>query len=117
MSYDLNFWRYEDESVSNNHQAVYEKLSDGEYVEGLLQIPVEDILVKLKIVFSAQGWTSIDEFIWESGNSYFQMYTTPQFFRVDCYKMNGTQMNQFIDIVSEFGLQLYDPQVGERYSS
>lgn len=34
---------------------------------------------------------------------------------IDCYGMDGEDMNKFIDILFEYGCPLYDPQVGERY--
>lgn len=115
MSYDLNFWKYEKESSSNNHQAVYEQLSNGEFVEGLEVIPIKDILKNLREVFSTLGWTQVDEETWEGESGSFQIYTTPQFFRVDCYGIEGEDMNHLIDIAQEFGLPLYDPQISKRF--
>ena len=115
MSYDLNFWRYEDESAANDHQAVYERLSDGEFVEGLREISVNEILDRIAKVFSALGWTSEDEETWESEDGAFQIDITPQFLRFDCYGMNGDDMNRLIEIGNQFGLPLYDPQVSTRF--
>ena len=116
MSYDLNFWKYESNSPSNDHQSVYLRLSNGERVEGLANIPIDDILRRIEETFSSQGWTSLDsKSTWESAKGAFQVFTTPQFFRVDCYGMRGEDMNCFINIASEFGLPLYDPQVGKRF--
>ena len=41
--------------------------------------------------------------------------TTSQSVMIDCYGMDGEDMNKFIDILFEYGCPLYDPQVGERY--
>jgi hypothetical protein len=59
MSYDLNFWQYED-NVYLDNQDVYEKLSNGELVEGVVNIPVSEILKLLKDYFS-DGWEQLDE--------------------------------------------------------
>jgi hypothetical protein len=117
MSYDLNFWKYEDESAANDHQAIYERLSDGEFVEGLREIPVDEILEKITRVFSAAGWTKIDEESWEGGNGAFQINITPQFLRFDCYgMMDDEEFIYLIEIGNEFGLPLYDPQISKRFS-
>jgi hypothetical protein len=113
MRYDLNFWKYEKESSSNNHQAIYERLSNGEFVEGLKIIPIEDILKKINEVFSALGWIPLDEETWESESGAFQIYTTPQFFRIDYYGADE-DMEHLINITHEFGLPLYDPQTSKR---
>jgi hypothetical protein len=115
MSYDLNFWQYEDESAAADHQAVYERLSDGEFVEGLGEIPVDEILGRITEVFSAIGWTTDDEETWEGESGAFQIDITPQFLRFDCYGMDGDDMNRLIDIGGEFGLPLYDPQISTRF--
>ena len=117
MSYDLNFWRYENESAANDHQSVYERLSDGEFVEGLREIPADAIIERIYKVFSALGWANEDEETWESDDGAFQIDITPQFLRFDCYGMDGDDMNRLIEIGSELGLTLYDPQVGERFTS
>lgn len=116
MSYDLDFWRYADESMLNDHQAIYERLSDGEHVAGVAEIPIQEVLRRTADVFTELGWNAVDEETWESERGNFQIFSTSQFFRVDCYGMNGDDMNLFIDIASEFGLILYDPQVRERFS-
>ena len=116
MSYDLNFWKYEDESAANDHQAVYERLSGGEFVEGLREIPVDKIMDRITEVFSALGWTTEDEETWEGENGAFQIDITPQYLRVDCYGIDGDDMNRLIDIGIEFGMPLYDPQISTRFS-
>ena len=115
MSYDLNFWSYEDESAGADHRAVYERLAGGEFVEGLHEIPVDEILDRIAEVFSALGWTTEFENDWQSNNGAFQIYTTPQFLRFDCYGMNGEDMNYLIEIGNQFGLPLYDPQISTRF--
>lgn len=112
MSYDLDFWKYRP-GVSLDHQETYEKLCDGQTVEGLEELPIDRMLSRLKQVFA--DWEQRDAETWESDNGTFQVFTTPQFFRVDCYGMEGDDMNKIIDVASEFGCPLYDPQVTTRY--
>ena len=114
MSYDLDFWKYK-QGVELNHQQVYECLSDGQYVDGLEDLPIDDLIARISQVFS-EGWNKVDEMTWESSDGTFQLFTTQQFIRVDCYGLSSENMNKLIDILDEFGCPLYDPQVGQRYA-
>jgi hypothetical protein len=113
MSYDLNFWR-EKPGIKLDPQMTYEQLSHGEWVEGLEDLPIEQILKRIQEAFT-QGWTKLDFQSWEAPGKGFQIFTTPQSFRVDCGGITGEEMNLFIDIAAEFGCPLYDPQVGQRF--
>lgn len=120
MSYDLNFWKYKENfRGERDHQKIYQKLSDGLFVEGLEDLPINKILKKIHEVFSALQWQKRDDLNWEShsGRGSFQIFTTDQFFRVDCYGMDGEDMNKLIDIAIEFECPLYDPQVDKRYDN
>lgn len=115
MSYDINFWRYKP-GISLDHQEVYELLSDGKRVEGLEDLPIREMLARLESQFA--DWERLGERNFEGGNrGAFEIFTTPQFLRVDCYGMSGDDMNQIIDIANEFGCPLFDPQVGKRFDS
>lgn len=113
MSYDLNFWRYKS-GIQLSHQAVYEQLSDGNEVEGLEDLPIDEIRRRIAEEF-AKDWQQLDHNTWEGESAAFQLYTTSQFFRVDCYGVLEEEMNRIIDVLSEFGCPLYDPQVGQRF--
>ena len=114
MSYDLNFWKYKD-GVYLDNQKVYESLSNGELVDGLEGLPIPDILKSIESNFKAPTWVKLDDLTYESESGAFQIFTTSQFFRIDCYDMSGDDMNLFIDIGNEFSCPLYDPQVGQRF--
>ncbi len=116
MSYDLDFWKYK-EGVHLNHQKVYERLSNGEHMDGLETLPIPEILAAVNGAFSV-GWEHPDEESWEGGDrGSFQVFTTMQFVRFDCYGMEGEDMNRLIEIANNFGCALYDPQVGKRYEA
>lgn len=113
MSYDLDFWRYK-EGVKLDHQKVYEQLSDGNHVKGLEDLPIDAVVRRVSELFA--DWEKLDGLTFDGGErGSFQLFTTPQFFRVDCYGMEGEEMNKFVDMGNEFGCALYDPQVGERF--
>jgi hypothetical protein len=114
MSYDLNFWRYKP-GVSLDHQSVYDRLCDGVAIDGLEDLPIDQMARRVREVFS--DWQRLDEVTFEGGErGSFQLYLTPQLFRVDCYGMDGEDMNRLIDLAQEFHCPLYDPQVGQRYN-
>ena len=112
--YELLFWRYLDEIYLNHHE-VYEALVEKEGVIGLEKLPVEVIINRINSVFSK--WERIDENSWKNnaGKGAFQVITTPQSVKIDCYGTKGKTMNQLVDLMLEFKCPLYDPQVPERY--
>ena len=114
MSYDLNFWKYKEHTVHDN-QKIYDKACcNGEIVETLENLPIEEILKKVSDVFS--DWTAISSDIYEKeGKGCFEIFTTPQIVRFDCYDMYESDLNSLIDILIDFGCPLYDPQISERF--
>lgn len=112
--YELLFWRYLDEIYLNN-QEVYEALLEKQEVEGLENLPVQVILNRIGSVFSQ--WEKVDENSWKNntGKGAFQIITTPQSIKIDCYGTEGKTMNKLVDLLEEFKCPLYDPQVPERY--
>ncbi|TPN82877.1 hypothetical protein [Aquimarina algicola] len=115
MSYDLDFWKYK-KGIYLDNQEVYEKCSDAQTIDGLEDLPIESILRDVQKEFTS--WKMNDsniDFENPNGNGSFQIFTTKQFVRFDCYRMSGEDMNRIIDIMYEFGCPLYDPQVPQRY--
>ena len=113
MSYDIDFWRYK-EGVRLNHQKVYERLSNGHHVDGLETLPIPEITAAVKAAFS--NWEHPDEETWDGGErGTFQIFTTPPFFRFDCYGMEDDGLDRLIEIAKSFGCPLYDPQAGKRH--
>jgi hypothetical protein len=112
--YELLFWRYLDEIYLNN-QEVYEALLENKEVEGLEILPIQVILNRISSVFSQ--WEKVDENSWKNntGKGAFQIITTPQSIKIDCYGTEGKTMNKLVDLLEEFKCPLYDPQVPERY--
>ncbi len=112
--YELLFWRYLDEIYLNN-QEVYEALVEKQEVDGLAALQTEVILNRINSVFS--DWERVDENSWKNpkGKGAFQVITTPQSIKIDCYGTEGKTMNRLVEVMEEFKLPLYDPQVPERY--
>ena len=103
------------EEVYLNHHEVYEALVEREDVEGLETLSVEVIINRIASVFSK--WERVDENSWQntSGKGAFQVISTPQSIKIDCYGTEGKTMNKLVEIMEEFKCPLYDPQVPERY--
>lgn len=114
MSMDIDFWRYGPEAV-RDHDAVYQAACcEGVHVDGLEELPVSSILEQLAAAFS--DWTRLSPTDYEhEDRGSFQVTTTPQSVRFDCYGMGEADLNRLIDVMLEFGCPLYDPQIAERF--
>jgi hypothetical protein len=114
VMYELLFWRYLEEIYLNN-QEVYEALVEKEEVDGLAVLPIEVIVNRINSVFS--DWERVDENSWKNskGKGAFQVTTTSQSVKIDCYGTEGKTMNKLVDVMEEFKCPLYDPQVPQRY--
>lgn len=114
MSINLDFWKYK-KGQKVDYELVYQKACcDGEALDELEELPVQDILQRTEEVFA--DWVEIDPENYEKeGHGAFSIYTTPQIIRFDCYDMSGDDMSRMINIMREFNCPLYDPQLGERF--
>ena len=112
--YELVFWKYEDDFYLNNHE-VYEAVVDGNELKGLEVLPIQVILNRITNLF--QTWTKVDENSWQnpSNKGAFQIKTTPQSVRIDCYGTEGKTMDLLVSILEEFKTALYDTQIPVRY--
>lgn len=115
MSIDLNFWKYQNDTYLDNTMVYQNACCDHEKVEGLEILPIEDILKETASAF--HDWEAIDTFNYEKkeGQGSFQITTTPQTVRFDCYSMEQTDMKRFSSIMAKFACPLYDPQQGVRF--
>jgi hypothetical protein len=112
--YELLFWNYK-EGIYLNHHLVYEAISDGEIVDGLEDLHLNEILKRIENSFSS--WEKVDDFSWKnsSGPGAFQIKTTKQSIKIDCYGTQGKTMDQLVTIMDEYKCPLYDPQIPERH--
>lgn len=116
MAVDLNFWKYK-EGITHDNDRIY-KLAccEGKTMEELETLPINEIYQKISSVFS--DWTSLDKNNYEKeGRGAFEIFTTSQIVRFDCYSMQETDMNSLMDILIDFGCPLYDPQIATRFDS
>ena len=112
--YELIFWQYEDEIYLNHHE-VYEALCDKEIVAGLKILQIDVILNRIAKLFI--DWQKIDNDSWQNSktNAAFQIKTTSQSIKIDCYGTDGKTMDTLAGILDEYHCALYDPQIPARY--
>lgn len=114
MSVDLNFWKYQNDIYLDNTMVYQKACCNNEKVEGLELLPIEDILKEVATAFHEWDSPAPLDFEREEYGS-FQISTTPQTIRFDCYSMKQADMKRFSAIMSRFGCPLYDPQQGVRF--
>jgi len=114
MSVDLNFWKYQ-KGVDLDSATVYQNACcNNKMIEGLEALPIEDILKETAAAFPE--WDCLDPYNYEREEyGSFQISTTPQTVRFDCYSMKQADMKRFSEVLSKFGCPLYDPQQGVRF--
>jgi hypothetical protein len=120
VSYDLTFWR-QDEALLGAPEAIYQRLSGGDRVEGIADLDLENLLAALVTQFPGAvrepngetewiEWTAADE------QASFQVESSPQHVVVFCRRTSNEDMNRLIDIAIDHGCRLYDPQANERFA-
>ena len=120
MSYDLAFWR-QNETEQRLPVSLYSAFQDGQQVEGIPELPVDDFLASLMQAYPSAirepngssewiVWTSLDS------SSMFEVWWTPQYICVSMRPLNEDHAHELIDLASDVGCALYDPQTDERFA-
>ena len=115
MSIDINFWKYKKDAAPD-HLTVYQQACcDHETLEELEVLPIDNLLEEVRLKFG--HWQFIDPYNYEApdGQGSFQITTTPQTIRFDCYSMAPSDMKQFSSLMAKFDCPLYDPQQNIRF--
>ena len=116
MSMDFSFWKYKEGAVRDNKRVYESACCDGNIMEELENLPIEEIMNKITSVFS--DWTALTETLYENekeDKGAFDIFTTSQIVRFACYGMWESDINALIDIFIDFGCPLYDPQIETRF--
>ena len=119
MSYELVFWRQAD-MMSQSSKTTNEALKNRQAVEGLSELPIDEVLREITTSFpnSLRESGGSEEWItWSStdGEDTFRVTWSAQHFRVECHHLPLNQVNRLVKIGEKFGCPLYDPQTGERF--
>lgn len=111
MSYDMSFWKTK-RTLTLTPKEIYLALSDGEVVDGLCYLPIDEIRNAFESQF--KSWRQDGNFF-ESGNQSFELMMTDQFVRVDCYGVEIRNLNLIIDIMLKYDCPYYDPSIDTRF--
>lgn len=112
MGRDLSFWKYKTPSNTSN-KTIYTKLSQGEFLECIDEIPIEQIINDFRNEFD--DWINQKGEYFENNEEAFQLMVTKQFVRADCYSLSEYSMNKIIDIMLKYDCPLYDAVIDVRF--
>jgi hypothetical protein len=118
MSYQLCFWS-ERPGVSLAPQTAYERLLEGNEVDGLLPLPIDAYLEALANAFpggTREHNGAFDWFVWEGPSSMFEVEWSDVHVLVTMRPLDEDKANVLIDLATSFGAPLYDPQIAERFA-
>jgi len=111
MSYDMSFWKTK-KTLTQTPKEIYLALSDGEEVDGLCSLPIDEIRSAFEEEF--KSWKKDGNFF-EKGSQSFELTMTDQFVRVDCYGVEMDNLNRIIDIMLKFDCPFYDSSINTRF--
>jgi len=114
VSYDINFWK-QSRALKLSPEQIYQTLCEGGHVDGLRDLPIADIYARLQAKFPTfnptESFLTIE--LQECG---IEISSSPQHVRFD---LRGEKIraaiNELVEIMSEFGCPMYDPQVNKRF--
>jgi hypothetical protein len=113
MSYDVTFWKYEG-PPGRDHVAVNAMLSRGEAVDGLEDLPIDDMIACLDKLLA--GWERVGNSTWEKpGKWHLQTWTSRQHLTI--HMSFGAARPVLLKIATpmrRFGCGLWNPQLGQR---
>ena len=114
MSYDINFWKQE-RPLELSPQEVYERLSSRQLVDGLAKLPVDEILARLKEAYP--DFDPAESFpLARTSEGSIEFSWSDYHFRFDIRGVCG-DCQKLVDIMTDFGCPMYDPQLGKRYDA
>lgn len=111
MSYDLVMWR-SGPDLSLAPQEVYKRLCEGERIDSLKNLPLDQIVAGVKERFPGVE-VDIYELSWENGEESLQVSWSPQHVHYECHGPSEDTLARLVQIAAEFECSLYDPQAGE----
>lgn len=112
MARDLSFWKTK-EDVDIKNSEIYMKLSEGEYLDCIADLPIKQILQDLRNAFVE--WENVDDSYFTKGEAEIQLFVTEQFVRADCYSVTEKDMNKIIDTLLVYDCPLYDSLIDVRF--
>lgn len=116
MSYDISFWKPRPDAAADP-QSIYERLSDGQRVEEIEPLPVEDIIAALGREFPTLDMG--EDFPGaELPQGHMEVSHSERHFRFDFRgPETGAEKAAVWRVLSGFGCVCYDPQDGSLYTA
>jgi hypothetical protein len=113
VSDDIMFWRGTP-SAPIPISGVYSRLSEGQAVDGLEQLPTETIIDRIRDVYPESERTgAIIDCAGEEGS--FQVSWSSQHIRIDSYGLPREEINRLMSIVQAFGCVMFDPSINRLF--
>lgn len=112
MARDLSFWKTK-EDVDIKNSEIYMKLSEGEYLDYIADLPIKQILQDLRNAFVE--WENVDDSYFTKAEAEIQLFVTEQFVRADCYSVTEKDMNKIMDTLLVYDCPLYDSLIDVRF--
>jgi hypothetical protein len=110
-AYQLLFWKA-GPAVKLKATEIARELVWGEEVDGLIDLPVREIIDRLKAEFP-QHEEKPGLLIGRDAGGSFEATWTWQYLRVDCHDLAIGARERLIDAIESFGCMAYDPQRGK----
>jgi len=107
-AYQLLFWK-STPAVRLSSAEIARELLWGEDVEGLIDLPVREIIDRLRAEFPQHEEKS-GVLVGHDGDGSFEATWTWQHIRVDCRNLSSGQRDRLIEAVESLGCMAYDPQ-------
>jgi hypothetical protein len=107
--YVLLFWK-PGPHLRLSSAEVARELAYGEEVEGLIDLPVKQILDQLKAAFPEHKEQS-GLLVGRGAIGSFETTWTWQHLRIECHDLAQSERERLIDLVETFGCTAYDPQL------
>jgi hypothetical protein len=85
----------------------------GEDADGLADLPIKDMLARLKAEFSGCKEVA-GSLAWQSGDERWQATWGWQFLRLESDCLHDERRDKFFDLAREFGCSVFDPQLNLR---
>ena len=108
MQQVLMFWRQQPQ-VQQPAEMISQELSFGEDVDGLVDLPVKEVIDRIKAEF-----TGVDEkpglLVGRGQAGQFEVSWTWQFFRIEGPHLDEDDRQKFLSIGRDFGCQAYEPK-------
>ena len=121
MGHQLMFWQ-QDPDDRAEPRAVYHAVMQAERADGLVPLPLAQILTSLANQFAGVDPVPTPDgpcpVFWEDGETIIEFWWSDVHVGAELRgPWSGEVANRVIDVLAEFRVPLYDPQTGERFDS